>query len=63
MLAGLRDLLKSKFESVFMVADAGSFIEAAEKLEPDITVGDLPYRSRKRATSHSVRKKLFLGSD
>jgi DNA-binding NarL/FixJ family response regulator len=41
MLAGERKLLESMFETVFMVADEASLIEAAEKLKPDIIVADL----------------------
>jgi len=41
MLAGVRTLLESMFEKVFMVADEGSLVEAAEKLRPDLIVADL----------------------
>ena len=41
MLAGERTLLESMFETVFMVADEASLIEAAEKLKPDLIVADL----------------------
>jgi len=41
MLAGERSLLESMFETVFMVADEASLIEAAEKLKPDLIVADL----------------------
>lgn len=41
MLAGERALLESIFETVFMVADEASLIEAAEKLKPDLIVADL----------------------
>ncbi len=41
MLAGERTLLESIFETVFMVADEASLIEAAEKLTPDLIVADL----------------------
>jgi DNA-binding NarL/FixJ family response regulator len=41
MLEGVRNLLESTFETVFMVADEASLIEAAEKLKPDLIVADL----------------------
>ncbi|MGD0887377.1 MAG: response regulator transcription factor [Thermodesulfovibrionales bacterium] len=59
MLAGLRDLLKSEFESVFMVADEASLIEGAEKLEPDITVADLSLPVRKEINIVRRLKKAF----
>jgi DNA-binding NarL/FixJ family response regulator len=41
MLEGVRNLLEDMFETVFMVADEASLIEAAEKLKPDLIVADL----------------------
>ena len=41
MLGGVRNLLDGIFETVFMVADEASLIEAAEKLAPDLIVADL----------------------
>jgi len=41
MLEGVRNLLENMFETVFMVADETSLIEAAEKLKPDLIVADL----------------------
>jgi len=41
MLEGVRSLLESLFETVFMVADEASLLEAAEKLKPDLIVADL----------------------
>ena len=41
MLEGVRNLLEDKFETVFMVADEASLMEAAEKLKPDLIVADL----------------------
>jgi CheY-like chemotaxis protein len=41
MLAGERILLEGIFETVFMVADERSLIEAAERLTPDLIVADL----------------------
>jgi DNA-binding NarL/FixJ family response regulator len=41
MLEGVRTLLEDLFETVFMVADEASLMEAAEKLEPDLIVADL----------------------
>jgi DNA-binding NarL/FixJ family response regulator len=41
VLGSVRDLLEKMFETVFMVADEASLIEAAEKLSPDLIVADL----------------------
>jgi len=41
MLAGIRDLLETRFEKVFMVADEASLLEAAEKIMPDLIIADL----------------------
>ena len=41
MLEGVRNLLEDMFETVFMVADEASLLEAAEKLRPDLIVADL----------------------
>jgi DNA-binding NarL/FixJ family response regulator len=41
MLEGVRNLLEDMFETVFMVADEASLLEAAEKLKPDLIVADL----------------------
>jgi DNA-binding NarL/FixJ family response regulator len=41
MLEGVRNLLEGLFETVFMVADEASLMEAAEKLGPDLIVADL----------------------
>ena len=41
MLEGVRSLLENMFETVFMVADEASLMEAAEKLKPDLIVADL----------------------
>jgi DNA-binding NarL/FixJ family response regulator len=41
MLEGVRNLLENMFETVFMVADEASLMEAAEKLKPDLIVADL----------------------
>ena len=41
MLAGERTLLENMFETVFMVADEASLIEAAEKFSPDLIIADL----------------------
>ena len=40
MLAGVRTLLESMFEKVFMVADEGSLLEAAEKIKPNLIIAD-----------------------
>ena len=41
MLEGVRTLLEDMFETVFMVADEASLMEAADKLKPDLIVADL----------------------
>jgi DNA-binding NarL/FixJ family response regulator len=41
VLGSVRDLLGGMFETVFMVADEASLIEAAAKLSPDLIVADL----------------------
>jgi DNA-binding NarL/FixJ family response regulator len=41
MLEGVRSLLENVFDTVFMVADEASLMEAAEKLRPDLIVADL----------------------
>jgi len=41
MLAGVRTLLESLFDKVFMVADEDSLIEAAEKITPNLIIADL----------------------
>jgi len=41
MLSGVRTLLESMFEKIFMVADEASLLEAAEKIRPDLIIADL----------------------
>jgi DNA-binding NarL/FixJ family response regulator len=41
MLAGVRTLLESLFDKVFMVADEDSLIEATEKIAPNLIIADL----------------------
>jgi len=41
MLAGVRILLESRFDKVFMVADENSLLEAAEKIVPNLIIADL----------------------
>ena len=41
MLAGVRTLLESMFDKVFMVANENSLFEAAEKINPNLIVADL----------------------
>jgi two-component system secretion response regulator SsrB len=38
---GLRSLLETAFGTVMMVADAGSLLEGAERLHPDLAIADL----------------------
>ncbi len=41
MLEGIRGLLESMFDTVMMVADEQSLIEAISKVKPDLVVADL----------------------
>jgi len=41
MLEGIRGLLETLFETVVMVADGNSLLEAGERLKPDLAVVDL----------------------
>jgi DNA-binding NarL/FixJ family response regulator len=61
MLAGERTLLESIFETVFMVADEASLIEAAEKLSPDLIVADLSLPATKEINIARRLKKAFPG--
>ncbi len=61
MLAGERTLLESMFETVFMVADEASLIEAAEKLSPDLIVADLSLPVTKEINIARRLKKAFPG--
>jgi len=61
MLAGERTLLESIFETVFMVADEASLIEAAEKLSPDLIVADLSLPVTKEINIVRRVKKAFPG--
>lgn len=61
MLAGERALLESMFETVFMVADEASLIEAAEKLSPDLIVADLSLPVTKEINIARRLKKAFPG--
>ena len=61
MLAGERTLLENMFETVFMVADEASLIEAAEKLSPDLIVADLSLPATKEINIARRLKKAFPG--
>ena len=61
MLAGERTLLESMFETVFMVADEASLIEAAEKLKPDLIVADLSLPVTSEINIVRRLKKVFPG--
>jgi DNA-binding NarL/FixJ family response regulator len=43
MLAGVRTLLESIFEKVFMVADEAPLLEVAEKIKPDLIIADFSF--------------------
>ncbi len=61
MLAGERTLLESIFETVFMVADEASLLEAVEKLVPDLIVADLSLPVTKEINIVRRLKKAFPG--
>lgn len=43
MLEGVRSLLEERFEAVVMVADEGSLLPTAEKLQPDLVIVDVSF--------------------
>jgi DNA-binding NarL/FixJ family response regulator len=59
MLAGVRTLLESTFEKVFMVADEASLLEAAEKIMPDLIIADLSLPVTKEINITRSLKKNF----
>jgi DNA-binding NarL/FixJ family response regulator len=59
MLAGVRTLLETKFEKVFMVADEASLLEAAEKIIPDLIIADLSLPVTKEVNIARRLKKTF----
>jgi two-component system invasion response regulator UvrY len=63
---GVRGLLETAFETVFMVADEASLVEGAGSLKPAVVVfdlslshGDLP-RLLKRVAGRAPRAKILL---
>jgi len=55
---GIRGLLETAFETVVMVADEASLIEAAGRLHPDLAVVDLSLaHGSGLAWMHAVRKR------
>ena len=61
MLSGVRTLLENMFETVFMVADENSLMEAADKIKPDIIVADLSMPVTKEVNVVRRLKKDFPG--
>lgn len=61
MLAGERTLLESMFETVFMVADEASLIEAAERLSPDLIIADLSLPVSRELNVARRLKKAYPG--
>lgn len=59
MLEGVRTLLESMFENVFMVADEASLLEAAKKIQPDLIVADLSLPVTKEINIARRLKKAF----
>jgi len=67
MLEGIRGLLESMFETVVMVADENSLLEAADKLKPNLAVVDLsmpvsegPNVARRIKQQHPNLKTIIL---
>ncbi len=57
MLEGIRGLLETMFESVVMVADETSLIQAVDKLTPDLIVVDLSLPTSQEANvAHRLNK-------
>ena len=61
MLGSVRNLLESMFETVFMVSDEASLIEATEKLSPDLIVADLSLPVSQEINVVRRLKKSFPG--
>jgi len=59
MLGVARNLLENLFETVFMVADESSLIEASEKLNPELIVADLSLPVIKEINLVRRLKKAF----
>jgi DNA-binding NarL/FixJ family response regulator len=59
MLAGVRTLLESMFDKIFMVADEESLLEAAEKIAPNLIVADLSLPVTKEINIARRLKKTF----
>lgn len=59
MLAGVRSLLENIFETVFMVADEASLLEAAEKIQPDLIIADLSLPATKEINIARRLKESF----
>ena len=55
VLAGIRSLLETIFETVVMVADEASLLEAAERLEPDLAIIDI---SLPVSTEENIARRL-----
>jgi len=51
MLEGVRSLLEESYESVVMVANENSLLQAAEKLEPELAIVDVSLPVATGATS------------
>jgi DNA-binding NarL/FixJ family response regulator len=59
MLEGVRCLLEKKFESVVMVADENSLMQAAEKLQPNLAVVDVSFPLTTRGHVVATLKERF----
>jgi len=61
MLGSTTNLLEGIFDTVFMVADEASLIEAAKKLSPDLIVADLSLPVTSEINIVQRLKKAFPG--
>ena len=61
LLEGIRGLLETEFDCVFMVADFESLIDAADKIGADLVVIDLSLGRNRLSDTISRIKKRFPG--
>jgi DNA-binding NarL/FixJ family response regulator len=59
VLLGIRNLLRSLFDAILMVADEGSLLVAVEKSRPDLVVVDLSLHVDREANVARRIKKSF----
>jgi DNA-binding NarL/FixJ family response regulator len=59
LLGGVRSLLETAFDMVFMVADEVSLFEVAEKTKPDLIIADLSLQSTREINIVRSLKNRF----